>query len=299
MPSLFTADAFRMVFQIALIAVVLYYIFSLFRGTRSAQMLLALFGVTVALYAISKAWRLEVLRWLIGQVPLFLGFALVVIFQPEIRKALSYLGRTRLFGMRGGKLATSNARLIDTLLEVTAHLQSRRIGAIIAIEQGVSLESFCEEGTRLNVPIVPVLLEQIFYVNTPLHDGGVILRGDTIAAARCIFPLSQMDVGHGTRHRAGIGLSEETDAIVVIVSEETGNVSMAYQGRFLPDLTRPHLERYLRLLLKSRGFIDTIRQAIDQIELERGNAPDPSEDGAASADLIVAPSPPPRREDQP
>ena len=264
--SLSTADAFRMVFQILLIAVAIYHLISLFRGTRSMQMLLAV-GVLIALNTFSKVARLEVFRWLISQMSFFLVIALIVIFQPEIRKALSFLGR---FSLRGGRIAASNARLIDAILEVVSHLKSRRIGAILAIERGVSLENFCESGTILNAPLVPRLLEQIFYVNTPLHDGGVVLRGETIVAARCIFPLSQDDVGHGTRHRAGIGLSEETDAVVVIVSEETGAVSIAYQGRFLPDLSTPHLDRYLRLLLKSRGFADTVRQTIDQIEKERG-----------------------------
>jgi diadenylate cyclase len=153
---------------------------------------------------------------------------------------------------------------------VVSSLSRTKTGAIIAIERQISLEPFCENGTLLNAPLVGRLLSSIFFPNAPLHDGGVVIRGETILAARCVFPLSpREDIGFGMRHRAALGLSEQTDAVVVVVSEETGAVSIAYDGRLIQDLTPAHLRRYLALLIPREKLADALRRAIDQMETER------------------------------
>ncbi len=255
------------IFQILVLTVAVYYVLNLFRRTRSAQMLGALVGIVIVLSLLSWMADLQVLGWIVGKIIVYVAFALVVIFQPEIRQALAVIGR----GWRAsGHAASSPDRFIDGIVEVASSLSRTKTGALIAIERQINLDTFCENGTMLNSPLVTKLLQAIFFPNAPLHDGGVIIRGETILAARCVFPLSSReDIGYGMRHRAALGLSEQTDAVVIVVSEETGDISIAYDGRLMSDLTPTHLTRYLKLLMPKEGLTDAVRRAIDQMEMER------------------------------
>ncbi len=258
---------FRDIFQLLVLTVAVYYVLNLFRRTRSAQMLGALAGIVIVLFVLAWIADLQVLGWIVAKIVVYVAFALVVIFQPEIRQTLAMVGR----GWRStGHTASSSDRFIDNMVEVASSLSRAKTGALMAIERQISLDAYCENGTMLNAPLVPKLLCAIFFPNAPLHDGGVIIRGETILAARCVFPLSPRDdIGYGMRHRAALGLSEQSDAVIIIVSEETGDISIAYDGRLIKDLTPTHLTRYLRLLMPKEGFTDAVRRAIDQIELER------------------------------
>ena len=252
-------------FQIAILAVAIYFIFNLFRGTRSAQMLFGLTLVLLGLIALTMGFKFEVLGWLLRKLPIFMVFALVVIFQPEIRQALAIIGRRRSALGRG---AVGAATRIDHLVAAAEEMARGRIGALIAIEREISLDGYRQNGTTLNAPLVPKLLTSIFFPRGPLHDGGVIVRGNTILSARCIFPLQTADssLSYGMRHRAALGLSEETDAFVIVVSEERGAISLAFQGRLLQNLTGTRLARYLTALSPREGFLDAWRRILAQID---------------------------------
>lgn len=241
--------------QILILAIGLYYAFRLVRGTRSAQMLLGLGLVVLTVIGLTIALNLEVLAWLLGTLSVYVVVSLVVIFQPEIRRALAMVGGGAFLG--GG--ASNRAPVADQLVSVVTRLAASRHGALLAVERDIALKSFLESGVTIDAPLEPDLLLTIFYPRTPLHDGGVILRGDRILAARCVFPLTQrqdLDGELGTRHRAALGLSEETDAVVIVVSEETGAISIAHEGRLFRHLNAEKLRRYLAALLPERRVRD-------------------------------------------
>ncbi len=255
------------IFQILVLTVAVYYVLNLFRRTRSAQMLGGLALIVMVLALLAGVANLQVLGWIVTKIIVYVAFALIVIFQPEIRQALAVIGRA---WRTSSHAASSSDRFIDGMVEVALAFSRTKTGALIAIERQINLDTFCENGTMLNSPLVTKLLQAIFFPNAPLHDGGVIIRGETILAARCVFPLSSReDIGYGMRHRAALGLSEQTDAVVIVVSEETGDISIAYDGRLMSDLTPTHLTRYLKLLMPKEGLTDAVRRAIDQMEMER------------------------------
>ena len=257
-------DIVRDVAQILILATGLYYAFRLVRGTRSAQMLLGLGMVLLAVIGLTIVLNLDVLAWLLGALSVYVAVSLVVIFQPEIRRALAMVGGGALVG--GG--APRRAPVADQLVFVVTRLAGRRHGALLAIERDIALKSFVESGVAIDAPLVPDLLLTIFYPRTPLHDGGVILCGDRVLAARCVFPLTQrsdLDGELGTRHRAALGLSEETDAVVIVVSEETGAISIAHEGRLFRELSPEKLRRYLSALLPERRVRDIAwRRAVEE-----------------------------------
>ncbi len=229
--------------EIAFMAVAIYYILLFFKGTRGAQVLSGLVIVYVVILTLTYLLELDTLNWLIQRFTVYLSVALLIIFQPEIRRALAELGPRHFAGNGEG-----DRTLVETLIEAVRRLTENKIGALIAIERGVNTTPYQEAGTPLDSRISPELLATLFFPNSPLHDGGVIIRGDRIVAAGCLFPLSQkaeLSRSLGTRHRAAIGLSEETDAIVIVVSEETGAVSVAYKGRLRRGLEIDRLERFL------------------------------------------------------
>lgn len=253
------------VLQIVILAVAIFFIFDLFRGTRSAQMLLGLTMVLLGLIALTMFFKFEVLGWLLRKLPLYMAFALVMIFQPEIRQALAIIGRRRSTLIWNKDVMVTR---VDHLVTAAEELARTRTGALIAIEREISLDGYRQNGTQLNAPLVPKLLTSIFFPRAPLHDGGVIIRGNTILAARCIFPLQTAESvqNFGMRHRAALGLSEETDAIVIIVSEERGTISLAFQGRLLHDLTTQNLGRYLKALTPKEGFMDAWRSILARLD---------------------------------
>ena len=237
----------KIAFEIGLLAVLIYLALQFFRGTRAVAILTGIIILAMGLAVVSNLLELEVLGWLVGRMWALLAFSAVIVFQPEIRRALSEVGRQRTF-MRVNSSAMRDAELINTLVDATYFLADRRIGALMAIEQTIGMRGYAETGTPVNAQVSSKLLSTIFFPNTPLHDGGVIISKGHVLAAGCIFPLSQsteMGKTLGTRHRAGVGLTEETDAVVIIVSEESGAVSLSRRGRLTRGVNRDRLKRHL------------------------------------------------------
>lgn len=221
--------SFRDIVQILVLSYVIYKIYGLFRSTRSAHMVVGLAILFFSFLFFASIFRLEVLSWIIRQLPLYIAFIFIVIFQPEIRQFLAAFGRRlNVFG-RSSDIATD---YVDGLLDVLRWLTDNGYGALIAIEQEDDVtKHLVGEGKKLDVPFVPSLVKSVFYPGTPLHDGGMILNGKNIKAAGCLFALSENNVERGTRHRAALGLSEVTDAVVIVVSEERKDVSIARSGK--------------------------------------------------------------------
>lgn len=234
--------------EIMVLAVVIYYLIDFFRGTRSAQVLTGFVFFLVALLLLTRLFRLDTLNWLLQRLSVYVAIAFVVIFQPEIRRALAELGKQHVFANKARERS-----LIDHIIRAVTTLSDRKIGALIAIEREIGTRAIQETGTRIDASVTPELLASIFYPHTPLHDGGVIIQDGRIMAASCLFPLSQreeLSKSLGTRHRAAVGLTEETDALVVVVSEETGAISLAYKGRLMRGLDEDRLRRILTTFLQ-------------------------------------------------
>jgi len=215
--------------EILALAVMFYYIISFFRGTRGAAVLSGLILLLILMIVVTQAFSLNTLSWILQRFSVYLAVAFVVIFQPEIRRALAELGKQSVFNSRAAQRG-----VVDEIVKAVDLLTERKVGALIAIEREIGTRHIQESGTAINAEVSPELLASIFFPHTPLHDGGVVIRGDRILAAGCLFPLTQrseISRSLGTRHRAAIGFTEETDAVVIVVSEETGTVSVAYRGR--------------------------------------------------------------------
>jgi diadenylate cyclase len=215
--------------EIGVVALVFYRVLLLIHGTRALQILGGV-AMLVAAYAIASLLQLTMITYLLGMVFTYGVFALLIIFQPELRAALAHIGQTPVtrFFKR-----VEQEPVEDEIADAVDRLSRSGVGAIIAIERDVPLADFIESGSSLQAKVSADLLTTIFTPYSPLHDGAVIIRGDTIVGAGCILPLSQGAVGNrslGTRHRAALGLAEETDAIVIVVSEETAVVSVARDG---------------------------------------------------------------------
>lgn len=234
------------VVEIVVVSYLVYRLLVAYAGTRAFQVLIG-FVVLVSVYAISQALQLRLVPYLLSQVFTYGAFALIVIFQQELRTALARLGRTRWFRL----FATQEReQVFDAIVDAADRLAKAKIGGIIAVQREVDLTAHVDNGTPLDAEISPELLATIFSPYSPLHDGAVIVRQDRVAsAAAVILRLSQsplIDRTMGTRHRAAIGLSEETDALVVVISEETGQISLAHRGLLLRDLKPEELRRRLQ-----------------------------------------------------
>ncbi len=248
--ELFSLPDFSGWVEILVLAAIFYYIFRLFKGTRGAAILSGLVVVYGALYAITVLSHLDILNWLLSRLMLYISLAFVVIFQPEIRRVLAKLGRQPIWLSNG---IASQKNLVEPIMQTVLLLSKRKIGALIAIERDIGTRALQDTGTKMNSVVSAELLATLFFPHTPLHDGGVIISGNRICAAGCLFPLSQkaeLSKTLGTRHRAAIGITEETDAIVVVVSEETGSVSIAYNGRLRRGLEEKQLRRVLSSMLR-------------------------------------------------
>jgi diadenylate cyclase len=233
--------------DIVLVAIVLYRIFVMFKETRAVQMLLGLAGLMLASF-LARYFELFSTSWLLDNFWSFWVLALIVLFQPELRRALTRLGESRLFqGMSLGAREERN-HLIDEVIKAADSLASKRIGALIVLERSTGLRNYAELGVPLDAVVSADLLVSLFLPYSPLHDGAAFVRGDRVAAAGCFLPLSrntQLGRNMGTRHRAGLGLAEETDAVVLIVSEESGHTSLAVDGQMESPLDQESLRRRL------------------------------------------------------
>ncbi len=274
------AALLKAVLQIVLLAVPLYYLLKFLRRTRGFPILAGLLAVLLALYGAARLADLEVLRWLLSHGAPWLPLLLVVVFQPELRRIFANLGGTR---SRATLRKETAAGVVSQLAKAVEALQEEKIGAILAIEREESLAPFTTGGRWIDAPVNAELLLTVFYPGTALHDGGVVIRGDRIAWAGCIFPLAMDERrrAFGTRHRAAVGLSDRTDAIVVVVSEETGRVSVAYRGELLRGVSHNSLVQILGAAFEAgaEGAPPELAAAAP----EGGSAPDP----AAAPDRVA------------
>jgi diadenylate cyclase len=242
-------DWWRIGLEIVLLAVGIYYALMFVKGTRGWSVVVG-FLLLMAVTLITRALHLQVVNWLLERFFEFFFLAVLVIFQPELRRMLSELGNLPWL-----YTAHEQRENIEVIIQTVERLAEVKIGALIALEQGIPLHDLVESGIVVDCEATPEMLETIFFPNNAIHDGGVIIRGDRIAYAACIFPLTQrqdLNKSLGTRHRAAIGLSEETDAPVVVVSEETGAVSYAYRGQLTRGVSQEELRAFLTSVLVKR-----------------------------------------------
>jgi diadenylate cyclase len=247
------APSWRDVIEIVLVTAIFYRLLILLAGTRAIQMLLGLV-LLVGVYFVARVLQLELLRYLLENLFQFGAIAALVVFQPELRSALAHLGQNRLLRFFNRLEETEVAEEIALAAEELARNQ---VGAIIAIEREVGLGEYIDTGTPLQARVSAALLNTIFSPYSPLHDGAAIVRGDTIVAAGAILPLTQFPVADkslGTRHRAALGLSEESDALVVVVSEETSQISLAHRGQLQRGFDRERLAALLAAYTRRTTF---------------------------------------------
>jgi diadenylate cyclase len=244
-------NGWRPALEILILTVGIYYVFRFVRGTRGASVVTGFLVVFLTSLIVTRLLRLDVLEWIFSAFSAFLAVAVVVIFQPELRRMLAELGNLPLFATAGEQREN-----IEVIIQTCERLADVKIGALIAIEQSIQLQEAVESGIPVDCEATPEMLETIFFPNNAIHDGGVVIKGDRIAYAACIFPLTQrqdLNKSLGTRHRAAIGLSEETDAIVVAISEETGAISYAYKGQFVRGVSVEALRAFLTSVLVSNA----------------------------------------------
>ena len=238
----------RALVEISALAVGIYYIFTFLQRSRGWPVVLG-FLILIGITTLIALLELQVLRWLLQQLFLFTTVAILIIFQPELRRLLAELGNLPIFS------SDEDSPLdVDAVVQATDQLAQQRTGGIIAIERAVDIHQETGSGVLVDSALTSEMLNSIFFPNSPMHDGGVVVRGNRIMYAACIFPLTRrIDINNslGTRHRAAIGLSEETDAIVVLVSEETGDISYCHNGALHRQVSLKKLKDFLVDQLKS------------------------------------------------
>jgi diadenylate cyclase len=233
--------------DILIVTYVIYKMIILLRGTRALQLFKGIMVIVVAMLA-SSYLHLRTLQWLMDKAFTYGVFAILIIFQPELRRALEQLGRGSLFARSSNVEEQTVINSVEGVVKAVFYMAKRRIGALIVIERETGLSDYIETGISLTAKSSSELLINIFIPNTPLHDGAVIMRKDMVMAAGCYLPLSEnptISKELGTRHRAAIGLSEVSDALTLVVSEETGQVSVTMNGEILRDYTEERLKKLL------------------------------------------------------
>jgi diadenylate cyclase len=272
--------------EILIVSYLIYRILVLWTGTRAFQILVGLV-LLVAVYVVAQLLELGLITAILSQAFTYGVFALIVVFQPELRNALAQLGRSRLWSFLG---RFEESEVVEEIVKATERLSRAKIGGLIAVEREVGLGEYADRGTRFEADVSADLLATIFTPYSPLHDGAVIVRGDKIIAAGAPLPLTQFpvrDKSLGMRHRAAIGLSEETDAFVVVVSEETSRVSLAAGGQLFRDLDQDRLRAHLSRgrSLTAAGSAEGARWR-DLVPAGRGRGPvlPPTEPSGAGAE---------------
>ena len=238
--------------DIALVSFLIYELLLLIRGTRAVQMALT-GGFLIGLFFLSRWLELETVNWVIRNLATYVVFAIIVLFQSDIRRAMAHFGRAPFF--RYFERVQSTDETIEELVTTATNLASRKIGAIIVIERQIGLRNYIESGIPLDAMVTYDLMASIFLPGSPLHDGAAIIQGDRVAAAACFLPLSvnpKVSRELGTRHRAAIGLTEENDAVAVVVSEETGRIALVLGGDLQRGISPDALRSELRSLISQR-----------------------------------------------
>jgi diadenylate cyclase len=276
--------------DIGLTAVVIYWVFSLIRGTRAVRLVIGV-SVILLIYAVAQAVGLRLFTQLLQAGAVVGLFALVVVFQPELRRGLERLGRV---GSLAWLASPADQRAADHVAAAVARAATRlaaaRSGALIVIERETGLEEIAESGVMIHGDLTADLLEALFAPRAALHDGAVIIRGETILAAGAVLPLAETTLQaerYGTRHRAALGMTEQTDAIVVVVSEETGQASLVERARIRRNLDAAQLERAISALLRPERRRDQIRDRLGRQDPAAGQRPaavgDPGRAGRTEA----------------
>jgi len=244
------------VVDVAVVTFILYQLLRLVRGTQGTQILVGLILIAVVGF-LSTTFNLILLSWLFKNATFFIIIAVIVMFQPELRRALDQLGRIGHIGRPLSRFSTRQYNeAISESIRAAERLSARRTGALIAFEREVGLEDYAATGVKINGEISAEMLQSIFYPNSPLHDGAVIVRGNRVVAAGCLLPLPEEGTVRerlGTRHRAALGLSLASDALVLVVSEETGNISVVEEGKISRNLDPDSLRRRVALKVVSEN----------------------------------------------
>ena len=251
----------KSILEIGFIWILIYSMIRFLQGTRAVQVLTGLL-ILVVLFNVAKFLELSTINWVLRKLFAAGVLAFLILFQPELRRALARIGQNTVFNPFLKKGGT-----VDEVVEACARMSRMKRGALIAIQRDVGLKNYVESGIPLDARISSELLVTIFATNVPTHDGAVIIEGNRIASASSLFPLSQnleLVRGLGTRHRAAIGLTEETDAVCVVVSEETGGISVSVYGKLTRDLDEDGLRRVLKSLFRpeerGKAFLDYVQQ---------------------------------------
>ena len=216
--------------DVILMTIIIYRLLLLVKGTKAAHMLMGL-GVLVLASFLSRYFELYTMDWLIQSFWAQIVLAVIILFQPEIRRALAQMGETKFLHTL---TSAEELKSLDEIVKATIALANRKIGALITIERDTILKDFVEMGTPLDAKVTKEIILSIFHPTSPIHDGALVIKGNRIVAAGCFLPITMgpdISKSFGTRHRAGLGLSEETDAVIIVVSEETGDISMAMDGK--------------------------------------------------------------------
>jgi len=240
--------------EVLVLWILIYQTYRVFRATRGARILVGLTVVIILMTLASQILDLKVIEWIIKSAAAVLAFALLIIFQPELRNGLARLGSTNLFSF-----STSQQKIfLDALTEAVMKLSKKRFGALFAIERGIELSEYESTGVVIDSALSVELVATVFHPKTALHDGGMILKKERIASAACIFPVSQKQLSDrslGLRHRAGFGITEETDAIAVIVSEETGAISIVVEEKIYRNLSEDEFREKLEEIFLIHGEV--------------------------------------------
>ena len=243
-----------------------YYMLLLFiKGTRAVQVLKGLM-ILVIIFIITQELRLQIINWILTKIFTISVIAFLIIFQPELRRGLARIGQ---FGM-----FYREKQILDEIAKAAITLSKKKIGALIALEREIGLKTYIESGVVIDSQVTNELISSVFTPDTPLHDGGVVIRGSRIISAGCLFPLSQnphIPKSLGTRHRAGIGLSEETDAVVLIVSEETGGMSIVTGGKLTKNIAEEDLSKMLAQIYRPRRARKSLFDIWNRVASRMGN----------------------------
>lgn len=255
----------RSAIEITILAFLLYYGYRFFRSTRGARILTGLLMLLMGLTLVSQLLELEVINSLLQSFSVFFALGLVVIFQPELRRVLAELGSHRFFSINGSEEAS-----VDMLIDTMEQLSRQRMGALFALQRGIDLQPYAETGVMIDARFSSEIITTIFHPKTALHDGGVILDQGRLVAAGCVFPVSQKEISDrsiGLRHRAGLGITEETDAVALVVSEENGALSICYQGKLEHNLEPEALKHRLQeiLMFKSEAQDETTEEPAAEV----------------------------------
>jgi diadenylate cyclase len=239
------------VIDVLIVAFLFYRLFAMIKGTRAAQMFVGLVFIVIA-SIVAQWFRLNALNWIIGSLKTVWVILFVILFQPELRALLTHVGQNRLLR---ALIRVGDGGVLKEILAAVEDMSKERRGALIVVERDMGLRDYIETGTKLDAAVTKELLETVFTPHSPLHDGAVVIRSDQIAAAGCILPLSEtpgLSPILGTRHRAALGLAEETDACVFVVSEETGAISIAHKGELKWNLDEGQLRSELAAIFNPR-----------------------------------------------